>query len=191
MTSSKELPKGWTKHKSSSRPGHSYYFNKITGEKTWDLSDVLQSKEKEEVIRSMNDTNKKKSEKAFRCFSGEKGKSVSSSECSKLEFKHIKRLKNDKSLRVEKKDNVSKKKNCSKSTECNNVKETTVHKEEFSLGECDNLDELMDWEPVNIEEVLRESQKVRTLLGGNLDDNYERDESFDTEKKLGGISIYQ
>ena len=35
------LPKGWSKHPSSSHPGHFYYYNQITGAKTWDSEDLV------------------------------------------------------------------------------------------------------------------------------------------------------
>ena len=35
------LPPGWTEHESSSHPGHKYYFNSVTGCKTWNREDLI------------------------------------------------------------------------------------------------------------------------------------------------------
>ena len=49
---SDDLPKGWSRHESSSRPGKFYYMNKYTGETKW-------RKPKEEATKQKTKTKKR------------------------------------------------------------------------------------------------------------------------------------
>ena len=46
-----DLPGDWSRHPSSSNPGHVFYFNKRTGAKTWEIEEVLRFEESNKAKR--------------------------------------------------------------------------------------------------------------------------------------------
>merc|ERR1712098_723906 len=51
------LPRGWSRHASSSCPGRFYFFNTETGAKTWDIRDIISGKDlpKEASTKDINE----------------------------------------------------------------------------------------------------------------------------------------
>lgn len=183
MESKNKLPPGWIKVKSKSRKGMYYFYNDKTKESVWKLEDINLSPEKRAKMKSsppkkssslsknsMNITKKNIAETRMKnlkmALENERKEAENITKCRRPELKSPektprKRISERKHISPRKR--VEEKYKFESEIENVDVEMTSLSQETKSNDNIEEYVEPMEWEEINVEEVLKEVNNIRSV----------------------------